>query len=188
MDVKHITNIRSAIIGVMRGALGPVKVRNGVFEHGVFAELPIDKQKTLAKACKARHMFDVRFGSLSQHAASMVSNQGSEEIDTLAVEIQCWTHKRNSLPEFQRTATLDLIQADGNDARQALKASDAGGALATTIEGEETLIVSGIMLGPDATGTTPLQTDPQEDWENSLVRWSIVGSLILVVPQNEPIP
>lgn len=182
MDVAHITNIRRAIIDVLEGRLGRVRVPAGTFQHGVFAEMPLDRQLTVTKGAKARHCFDVRFGDESTHVASMISNLGSDSIDAMSVEIMCHTHKRSTLPEFERTAALDYIVADGNEAKQALKEP---GALSFTLDGVATLIPSGFMHGPGFTGQ-PERTRPIEDWENNIVRWSLVGALILHVPQNEP--
>lgn len=182
MDAIHITRIRAAIVDVLEGRLGVVRVPAGVFKHGVFGAMPINKQQTAAKSSAARHHFDVQLGEIEQNPASASSNFASNEIATLPVTIEFFTHKRTSIREYERTEMLDYVVADGDTAKQALKTPAA---LSVTFSGEATLVVSGFMHGPGLVGT-PRQSKPIEDWENCLIRWAIIGSLILDVPQYEP--
>jgi hypothetical protein len=182
MDVRHIRNIRSVIADVLEGNLGAVRVPPGVFQRGAFRAMPIEKQRTIVKGCGARHMFDVRLANSSIHSSSPGSNLGSHEYRLREVVIECLTHKRTTLTDDDRTQILDYVDADGDEAVQAL--SDPG-ALEFTLAGEQTIVVSGVMMGPNGEGTPACPT-ADEAWAEDLVRWSIVGTLVLNIPQNAP--
>lgn len=183
MDVIERRRIRCAIQDVLEGNLGPVRLEAGVFLRGVHAGLPIDKLKSICKSEDARHRYDIVFGGLGQHGSSPVMNIGSREIALQPVTIQCWTHKRSTLDPDERDEVLDQLHADADDARQALSRMRA---LFTTLSGDATILCGdAMMVGPGGVTSAPDMTAPQEDWENSLVTWSLVGALYLDIPQRE---
>ncbi len=183
MDVAHITRIRSAIRAVLEGDLGSVRVERGAFEHGVFAEMPLEKMKTATKNCRSRHWFDIELGQDALSASSHISNTAGSSVDVLNVEIVVTTHMRGTLKDCERTEVLDYVLADRLSAQHALIQP---GALERTVAGFDTIIVSGLMLGPGGEGSVPILSRPIEDWANNMVRSSIVGSLILNVPHDAP--
>lgn len=184
MDVLHVRRIRRAIREVMTGQLGPVKVPAGLFEYGAFAAMPLQARKTRIKDCKARHWFDVRFAPLSTNGSTTVGHTGSHAIELLLVEIEVLTHRPSPKDGEDRADIFDNIICDGDEARQALKHE---GAIERTLAGEDTIVVSGMVVGPNGDTNSYAQlTRPDEDMENSIVSWSIIGSVLLYVPQNAP--
>jgi len=183
MDVRELQRVRAAIRGVLEGQLGPVRLKSGMFEAGAFAEMPLEQQKTLAKNTrKALHWFDVSFGPVEEHVASNISNLAASNIEAIAVEISVITHKRTTLTYDSRTALLDQVLADGHEAVRALGYPPA---LESTIEGDATRIVSGVLLGPNGSNRART-TKPSEHWADNLVMWSIVGIVLLDLQLTEP--
>jgi len=186
MDVSYIRNIRHAIRDVLEGKLGSPRALPGVFGYvpGLATVAP-HKQQTYAKNCEARHWFDVRFGRMYTHSSSPVSNMASTEHRVLPVTIEFLTHKRSTLADFAHAEAMDYVSSDGVAVEYLLKWP---GQIGTTLEGESTIAASGLLLGPDpdAGASVPVQTEPIEDREANLVRWSVIGSAILEVPQAAP--
>ena len=182
-----VAAIRQAIREVLEGTTGSVRtVTAGKFLSGVFEGQTDLQQRSRALRKTADpenpewvHRFDVRLGRMTNHESTPVAAIGNHRIVSLPVTISVTTHTQARILDDRRDEVLALINSDLDTAVQALTWP---GNLTQTFAAVATNIVSGLMLGPEGNGYPSLEVT-EEDWEKSLIRSLLGGSVLLVVTQ-----
>lgn len=171
--------IVSAITEALTGVL--VSTRNmdpSVLAPGVFEGQP--KQAQQARALTdATHRFDVRLLGQQRHPSTPVSIKSSHRNVLVPIDVTITTRLQSTVQDTERDAVRASLASDVDDAVQALTYP---GNLTDDSLGTVTGIVSGMLFGPDGSGT-PQWSVTSEDWSTHLLKSVIRASAIVVVTQ-----
>jgi hypothetical protein len=169
-----IRYIRRTIAEVLEGISGTtVRVGANLFKRGTFEGQQLPAKQTAV--LDGSHAFDVVIRNLRDHPATPVSALTTQPIQWLSVTIPIWTHLTVTADGDDRDDVIARVMQDGDDACAALGHPHN---LDAALSGHDTDIVSGLMLGPDGTGTPDFEI-VSEDWDSHWVRSQITGSLIV---------
>jgi len=174
--------IANAVIALLEGVTGIVRrVPPDMFKFGAFEGQPEAALKAFAVDTRYAHRFDVILGDWDAHGSTPLSNTGPYRNTRLPITIDIWTALRSTSQAEARRAQRELIQADANTAVQALMYRNN---LNTDANGTETGIISGLLMGPDASGLHPKWSTVNEDWIAQIHRSQIVGTALVKIHQN----
>lgn len=173
--------IYDALIQVMQGQHGIVRLGTGTFRFRAFSGLAQAEQQSIAREQEG-HVFDVTFPQIEINASSGVSGLASERHDLIQVVISIWSYAECVADEVDWLAHRAKLIDDTSSARRALHYA---GALETTASGDDTAIVDGVLSSPDQL-RGPVWVPVDEQREQGLIRSEIRGSLIVVVQQPAP--
>lgn len=142
-----------------------------MFESGAVAGQTVPAQQTKTRDSRFLHRFDVLVRKQSPNAATPLSVKASYRISDFDITISIWTKLKAVTLLDSKEEQRAQIEGDADVALQAL---NYPGNLTFTLDGRDTGIISGMLLGTEGLGT-PVWETVEEDWKQLILRSQITA-------------
>lgn len=175
-----VATIRAAIRELLEGQIGVYRVpAQGLFKYGTFDGQPLPAEQAHAlQADVGRHWFNVRAGRIGSNRSTPIATNANYRHANVFLTIELSTHLASTVEEDERDEVLGMVGSDMEAARAALSYP---GNLDADSQGDSTLIVGGMLLGPDE-GELDYESVP--DWGAQLIRSRINALAIVQIAQE----